>query len=75
MKNERTYYAHQSIKLAEEAMKSIVVPSDVILDCNDDRLLGMRVRGMLIDKIRQSEEHIIHMKSFIENEEKRSSRM
>ena len=69
MKNEKTYYAKQSISLAEEAKQSIVVPSDIITECNDDRLLGMRVRGMLSNKVRECNEHITHMKSFIENEE------
>jgi len=69
MASEKTYYARQSIKLAEESKRSIVVPSDVILECNDDRLLGMRVRGMLIDKLKQCDEHIDRMKTFIENEE------
>lgn len=69
MANNRKYYAKQAIALAEEAKQSIVVPSDIITSCNDDRLLGMRVRGMLINKVRECNEHITHMKSFIENEE------
>lgn len=69
MSNNKTYYARQAIKLSEEAKQSIVVPSDIITSCNDDRLLGMRVRGMLINKVRECNEHITHMKSFIENEE------
>ena len=48
MKNEKSFYAKQAIVLAEEAKQSIVVPSNVIMECNDDRLLGMRVRGMLV---------------------------
>jgi hypothetical protein len=67
MGNEKTYYARQSIKISEEAKQSIVVPSDIINECNDDRFLGMRVRGMLINKVRECDEHIIYMKSFIEN--------
>ena len=35
MKNEKTYYAKQSISLAEEAKQSIVVPSDIITECNE----------------------------------------
>jgi hypothetical protein len=69
MSKDRTYYAKQAIALAEEAKQSIVVPSNIITECNDDRLLGMRVRGMLINKVRECDEHITHMKSFIENEE------
>jgi len=67
MGNEKTYYARQSIKISEEAKQSIVVPSNIITECNDDRLLGMRVRGMLITKIKECDEHINYMKSFIEN--------
>ena len=73
MSKERTYYAKQSIKLSEDAKQSIVISSDMINDCNDDRLLGMRVRGMLINKVRECDEHINYMKSFIENEEGRSN--
>jgi hypothetical protein len=65
--NEKAFYAKQSIELAEEAKQSIVVPSNIIIECNDDRLLGMRVRGMLINKVRECDEHITYMKSLIEN--------
>ena len=73
MKNEKSFYAKQAIVLAEEAKQSIVVPSNVIMECNDDRLLGMRVRGMLINKVRECDEHITYMKSFIENEERKGN--
>jgi hypothetical protein len=69
MSKDRTYYAKQAIALAEDAKQSIVVSSNIITECNDDRLLGMRVRGMLINKVRECDEHINYMKSFIENEE------
>lgn len=69
MTNSKSYYTKQAIKLAEEAKLSITVPADIITGCNDDRLLGMRVRGMLINKVRECDEHINYMKSFIENEE------
>jgi hypothetical protein len=65
--NEKAFYAKQSIALAEEAKQSIIVPSNVIMECNDDRLLGMRVRGMLINKVRECDEHIAHMKASIED--------
>jgi hypothetical protein len=69
MSKDRTYYAKQAIALAEDAKQSIIVSSNIITECNDDRLLGMRVRGMLINKVRECDEHINYMKSFIENEE------
>jgi hypothetical protein len=65
--NEKAFYAKQSIALAEEAKQSIIVPSNVIMECNDDRLLGMRVRGMLINKIRECDEHIVSMKASIKD--------
>ena len=61
--NEKAFYAKQSIALAEEAKQSIIVPSNVIMECNDDRLLGMRV----INKVRECDEHIAHMKASIED--------
>ena len=73
MGNDKTYYARQAIKISEEAKQSIVVPADVITSCNDDRLLGMRVRGMLINKVRECDEHINHMKKLIEDGEGKSN--
>jgi hypothetical protein len=67
MKNEKSFYAKQAIALAEEAKQSIVVPSNIITECNDDRLLGMRVRGMLINKVRECDEHITYMKTLIKD--------
>ncbi len=64
----KTYnpYIKQAIELSEEAKNTIVVPREVIESTTDDRLLGMRVRGILIDKIRKCDEHIEHMKSLKE---------
>ncbi len=73
MKNEKSFYAKQAIVLAEEAKQSIIVPSNVIMECNDDRLLGMRVRGMLINKVRECDEHIVYMKTLIQNGEGKSN--
>lgn len=70
MRDEKTYYCNQAIKLSEEAKLSILISSDIIIECNDDRLLGMRVRGMLINKIRECDQHINHMKSLIANGDK-----
>jgi hypothetical protein len=73
MNNSKAFYTKQAIALAEEAKQSIVVPSNIIIECNDDRLLGMRVRGMLINKVRECDEHITYMKSLMENGEGKSN--
>lgn len=56
--NEKEFYNKKRIELAEEAKKFIVVQSETILECGDDRLLGMRIRGMLINKIRECDQNI-----------------
>lgn len=60
---EKEYYNKKRIELAEEAKTFIVVPSDIITECVDDRLLGMRIRGMLINKIRDCDQTINNIKS------------
>ena len=60
-------YIKQAIEDSEESKKSIVVSREMIESTTDDRLLGMMVRGMLITKIRNCDEHIEHMKSLKEN--------
>ena len=70
MGNDKKYYTKESIRLSELAKLSIDVPANVITECNDDRLLGMRVRGMLITKVKECDEYINHMKSFLDEEGK-----
>lgn len=60
---EKEYYNKKRIELAEEAKTFILVTSDIITECNDDRLLGMRIRGMLINKIRDCDQTINNIKS------------
>jgi hypothetical protein len=37
MNNSKAFYTKQAIALAEEAKQSIVVPSNIIIECNDDQ--------------------------------------
>jgi hypothetical protein len=60
-------YIKQAIEASEESKKTIVVSREIIESTTDDRLLGMMVRGMLITKIRNCDEHIEYMKSLKEN--------
>jgi hypothetical protein len=60
-------YIKQAIETAEESKKNITISREIIESTNDDRLLGMLVRGMFIEKIRNCDEYIEHMKSLKEN--------
>lgn len=59
-------YIKQAIELSEESKKSVTVSRELIESTTDDRLLGMYVRGLLITKLKQCDEHIDHMKKFEE---------
>ncbi len=61
--NEKEYYNRKRIELAEDAKNFIVVQSNIITECDDDRLLGMRIRGMLINKVRDCDQIINNIKS------------
>jgi hypothetical protein len=60
-------YIKQSIEASEESKKTITISKDLIDSVTDDKVLGMLIRRMLVDKIKQCDEHIEHMKSLKEN--------
>jgi hypothetical protein len=61
MSKERDYYRKESIRLSEDAKKSITIPSSVILSTEDDSMLGKVVRNLMIKKIEECDKHIEHM--------------
>ena len=66
MKNnndDKKIYIRQMIKMSEEAKKTIVIKSEMILDSNDDCELGKMVRLLLMEKINACDEHIKYVKS------------
>jgi hypothetical protein len=60
-------YIKQAIETSEESKKTITISKDLIDSVTDDKVLGMLIRRMLVDKIKQCDEHIEHMKSLKEN--------
>lgn len=54
---ESNLYKKQMIQLNEDARKQLVVASDIILNTPNNEELGMLVRKMYWDKIKQLEEH------------------
>lgn len=60
-------YIKQSIEASEESKKTITISKDLIDSVTDDKVLGMLIRRMFVDKIKQCDEHIEHMKSLKEN--------
>lgn len=60
-------YIKQAIEASEESKKTITISKDLIDSVTDDKVLGMLIRRMLVDKIKQCDEHIEHMKSLKEN--------
>lgn len=63
-KTEKEIYRQQGIELAQEAKLSLIVPSSVILNTDDDFVLGQKVREMYQNKIQGIEEYINHMKTY-----------
>lgn len=66
MSNQRTekeIYRRQSIELAENAKQQIVIPSSVILETDDDFVLGSLVRKMFQNKIQELNEQLAHLKN------------
>lgn len=61
MNRDRDYYRKESIRLSEEAKKSITISSSVILSTEDDSMLGKVVRTLMIKKIEECDKHIEHM--------------
>ena len=61
MSKERDYYRKESIRLSEDAKKSITIPSSVILSTEDDSMLGKVVRNLMIKKSEECDKHIEHM--------------
>lgn len=61
MSKERDYYRKESIRLSEDAKKSITIPSSIILSTEDDSMLGKVVRNLMIKKIEECDKHIEHM--------------
>lgn len=60
-------YIKQAIDSTEESKKNIIISRELIESITDDKLLGMKIREMLIDKIKNCDEYIEHMKSLKEN--------
>jgi hypothetical protein len=60
-------YIKQAIEASEESKKTITISKDLIDSVTDDKVLGMLIRRMFVDKIKQCDEHIEHMKSLKEN--------
>lgn len=61
MNRDRDYYRKESIRLSEEAKKSITISSSVILSTEDDSMLGKVVRTLMIKKIEECDKQIEHM--------------
>lgn len=61
MSNDRDYYIKESIRLSEEAKKSITIPSSIIFSTEDDSTLGKVVRTLMIKKIEECDKHVEHM--------------
>jgi hypothetical protein len=61
MSKDRDYYRKESVRLSEEAKKSITIPSSVILSTEDDSMLGKVVRNLMMKKIEECNKHIEHM--------------
>lgn len=61
MSKDRDYYRKESVRLSEEAKKSITIPSSVILSTEDDCMLGKVVRNLMMKKIEECNKHIEHM--------------
>lgn len=60
-------YIKQAIQSSEESKKNITISRELIESIDDDKVLGMLIRRMLIEKIKSCDEYIEHMKSLKEN--------
>ena len=57
MGTESELYKRQMTKMNQDARKHLEVPSNIILDTPNNEELGMLVRQMYWDKIKQLDEH------------------
>jgi len=60
-------YIKQAIELSEKAKKTITISKELIESIDDNALLGILIRRMLLEKIKECDKHIEHMKSLKEN--------
>ena len=62
-RTEREIYRRQGIELAEEGKLNLNIPSSIILETEDDCVLGKTIREMYLSKVQSLDEYINHMKS------------
>lgn len=56
-------YIKQGIELAEESKNQLVISRELIESIHDNRELGIKIREMYQQKVRDCDEYIKHMKS------------
>ena len=66
MKNNYNPYINQAIEIAENSKRELTISRDLIESIKDDRLLGVKVRLLFMDKIKECDQYIEHMKSLKE---------
>jgi hypothetical protein len=65
MKNQN-YYLKKSIELSEEAKKTIIFETSIIFDYPNDIELGKEIRKRIIMKLDDSDQHIKHIQTLID---------
>lgn len=63
MNNRYNPYIKQAIETTEESKKNILITRELIESTPDDKTLGMMIREMLANKLKNCDEYIEHMMS------------